>query len=65
MRYTLSLYRDDMGSYKTVCMANGSETVWENGLWDVNHARAHDGLRPLTIEQLQECATLTPINYEY
>jgi hypothetical protein len=61
MRYTLSLYRDDMGSYKTNCADNARESAWENALSAVNSARAHDNLQPITVAQLKKCATMKPI----
>ena len=42
------LFINDMGSYETVVTASASETLMENLLWDINSAREHDGLRPLS-----------------
>ena len=57
--YVLKVCRSDMGDYKTNCKSSPMETAWENGLWHVNRAREHDGLRPLTLQELKKCATLT------
>jgi len=37
----------DMSEFKTNARESTLETKEENALWDYNHARAHDGLRPL------------------
>lgn len=47
-RFTLKMYYDDMGSFT---QPGCSDLV--DALWHVNSARAHDGLRPMTIETLQ------------
>ena len=48
MMYTLKLWRDDMGTLSQP----GVESL-EDALWYVNSARAHDGLQPLTLLELE------------
>lgn len=38
----------EVGSYSRTCKASAMETYRQNALWDYNHARAHDGLPPLS-----------------
>lgn len=47
--YKVQMFRGDMGSYTT------NAHSWEDLLWHVNSARDHDGLRPITLEQLKAC----------
>lgn len=47
-RYTLTLFTDDMGSFKQPGCRNK-----EDALWHVNSARAHDGLKPLEMYHLE------------
>jgi hypothetical protein len=46
--FTLSLFTDDMGSFKQPGCASK-----EDALWHINSARAHDGLRPLDMDDLE------------
>ena len=46
-RYTLKLWRDDMGNF-----AQAGCTGIDDALWHVNRAREHDGLVPLSREDL-------------
>jgi hypothetical protein len=47
-RYTLKMYKDDMGSF-----TQHGVTSLEDALWHVNSARAHDGLKPIEIDELK------------
>lgn len=65
MRYTLKLWKDDMGTFTQPGCRDA-----EDALWHVNSARAHDGLRPMDLDELNDAlrspksntmrATLTP-----
>lgn len=64
MRYTLNLWRDDMGTFKQPGCRDA-----EDALWHINKAREHDNLPPIELDELQEAlgskmssfhATLTP-----
>lgn len=46
-RFTLRMFRDDMGSF----VWSGC-TSKEDALWHINSARAHDGLRPIDMDDL-------------
>lgn len=49
MRHTLTLWKDDMGSFKQP----GCRNV-EDALWHVNKAREHDGLPPMELDELED-----------
>lgn len=51
MKFKVTAFIPDMGSYTTVATESNSETKEENALWDFNSARRHDGLPEFTIEQ--------------
>jgi hypothetical protein len=64
MRYTLDFWRDDMGTFK-----QPGCTGAKDALWHINKAREHDGLAPLTMDDMSDAlnfpsnamkATLTP-----
>jgi hypothetical protein len=64
-RFTLNLWRDDMGTFTQPGCRDA-----EDALWHVNKAREHDGLAAITLDDLNEAlscptdgssrATLTP-----
>lgn len=47
-RYTLRLYVNDMGSFTQP----GCRSM-EDALWHINSAREHDGLPPMSIDDLK------------
>ena len=47
-RFTLSMFRNDMGSFK-----QPGCTSKEDALWHINSAREHDGLAPIDMEELE------------
>jgi hypothetical protein len=49
MRYFLKLWKDDMGTFTQPGCRDA-----EDALWCVNSAREHDGLCPLTLEELND-----------
>ncbi len=49
-RYAMDYWRDDMGSLK------GTVSSLEDALWDIISARRHDGLDPLTLEEITQDA---------
>jgi hypothetical protein len=65
MRYTLTLWKDDMGTFTQPGCRDS-----EDALWHVNRAREHDGLPPMDLDELNDAlrhprnsamrATLTP-----
>lgn len=65
LRYTLKMYRDDMGTFTQPGCRDTEEA-----LWHVNAARLHDGLAPLGLPEFKMMlrypkdpiarATLTP-----
>lgn len=52
-RYTLTLTRDDMGTWSQP----GVHSL-DDALWHLNHARRNDGLEPLTFAELDDMIDL-------
>lgn len=48
LRFTLSLQTDDMGTF-----TQPGCTSFDDALWHVNRARAHDGLPPMSRSTLE------------
>jgi hypothetical protein len=48
-RFTLNMYRDDMGSFRQPGCRDA-----EDALWHINKAREHDGLPPIELDDLYE-----------
>lgn len=56
MKYKLTLgFVHDMGSMPEIIATESSvETAEENALWEINSMRAHDNLKPWTLEDLAD-----------
>lgn len=66
MRYKVTAFIPDMGSYTTVATESRHESKEENALWDFNSARRHDGLPEFTLGEFIDQiwlkrVTFTPI----